>query len=82
VVHHERLGTLPVANLPAEDVLHLSRHLRLGDLALHDMGGVGLPLVLEDWVGPFLDGLDEVAAEAYDHRATGQPLCLQLLQVV
>jgi hypothetical protein len=34
------------------------------------------------WVGPILDGLDEPAAEAYSHCAVGQPLRLQLLQVV
>jgi hypothetical protein len=48
---------------------------------LHDPGGVGLPPVLEGWVGSTLDGLDE-AVKAYGHRATCQPLHLQLLQVI
>jgi hypothetical protein len=82
MVHPERLGALPVVDPPAEDVLHPSYHLPLGDLALYDPGGVGLPPVLEGWVGLILDGLDEPAVEAYSHCAASQPLCLQLLQVV
>jgi hypothetical protein len=51
VVHPERLGALPIADPPAEYVLHPSRHFCLGDLALHDPCGVGLPPVLEGSVG-------------------------------
>jgi hypothetical protein len=82
VVHPKRLGTLPVADPPAEDALRPSRHLHLGDIALHDPGGVRLSPILEGWVGPILDGLDEAAADAYGHYATDQPLRLQLLLVV
>jgi hypothetical protein len=82
MVHPERLGAFPVANAPAEDVLHLGRHLSLRDLALHNPGGVGLPPVLKGRVDLILDGLDEPTAEAYRHCATGQPLRLQLFQVV
>jgi hypothetical protein len=79
VVQPERLGALQVADPLAEDVLHPSRDLHLGDLALYDPSGVELPLALEGWVGPILDWLDEPVAEAYSHRASGQPLRLQLL---
>jgi hypothetical protein len=60
----------------------MSRHLCLGDLALHDPSKVGLPPVLEGRVGPILERLDEAAAEADCHCGTGQPLRLELLQVV
>jgi hypothetical protein len=43
VVHPQCLEALPVADPPAEDVLRASHHLRLGDLALRDPGGVKLP---------------------------------------
>jgi hypothetical protein len=33
-------------------------------------------------MGPFLERLDEVAAEADVHRGAGQPLHLELLEVV
>jgi hypothetical protein len=32
----ERLGALPIADTPSEDVLHLHRHLLFGDLVLDD----------------------------------------------
>jgi hypothetical protein len=33
-------------------------------------------------MGPILERLDETAAKADGHRSAGQPLCLELLQVV
>jgi hypothetical protein len=51
VVYPKCLGALPAADPPAEDALRMGRHLRLGDLALHDPSRVRLPLVLEGWVG-------------------------------
>jgi hypothetical protein len=71
-VYPKCLGALSVADLPAEDALRTSRHLRLGDLALHDPNRVGLPPVLEGRVGPVLERLDEAAVEADGYRGTGQ----------
>jgi hypothetical protein len=81
-VHPERLGAFPIVDVPAQDISHPRRHLPLGDLALHDPGGVRLPPVLKGRVDPVLDGLNQPTAEAYSNRATGQPLYLQPLQVV
>jgi hypothetical protein len=33
-------------------------------------------------VDPILDGLNQLTTEAYSNSVAGQPLCLQLLQVV
>jgi hypothetical protein len=33
-------------------------------------------------MGPILERLDETVAEADGHRDAGQPLCLELLQVI
>jgi hypothetical protein len=43
-------GALSVADPPAEDVLRVSHHLRLVDLALCDSCRVGLPPVLKGWM--------------------------------
>jgi hypothetical protein len=56
-IHTKRLGALPVADAPDKDVIHPRRHLLLGDLALVDPGGVGLPLVHVRQVYPVLDML-------------------------
>jgi hypothetical protein len=82
IVYPKCLGALPVANLPVEDALPTSRHLRLGDLALHDPSRVGLPPVLEGRVGLILERLDEVATEADGHRGTGQLFRLEPLQFI
>jgi hypothetical protein len=58
MVHPKRLRTFPVADAPAEDVLHPGCHLSLRDLALYDPGGDGLPLVLKGRMDPILDGLN------------------------
>jgi hypothetical protein len=63
-------------------LFHVSHHLLLGDLALRDLGGVGLPPVLDGRVGSVLERLDEVAAEVDGDRGAGQPIRLELLQVV
>jgi hypothetical protein len=80
-VYPQCLGALPVADPPAEDVLRTGHHFCSGDLELHDPSRVGLHPVLEGWVGPVLERLDEVAAEANGHRGTKQPVRLKLLQV-
>jgi hypothetical protein len=56
---------------PAENVLHAGYHLRLGDLALCDPVWVGLPPILEGQMGPILERLDKVAAEADGHHGFG-----------
>jgi hypothetical protein len=71
-VHPQCLGALSVADPPAEDVLRASHHLRLGDLVLCDPGGIGLPPVLKGRMGPILERLDKVAAEADSHRGAGR----------
>jgi hypothetical protein len=81
-VYPKCLGALPVADPPTEDAFHTGRHLRLGDLVLHDPSRVGLPPVLEGRVALILERLDEAATEADGHHNTGQPLHLELLQVV
>jgi hypothetical protein len=73
---------LLVADPPSKDVLHASYHLRLGDLALCNSGRVGLTPIFKGQMGPILKRLDETAAEADGHRGAGQPLRLELLQVV
>jgi hypothetical protein len=62
--------------------LRASHHLLLGDLALCDPSRFGLPPVLKGRMGPVLERLDELAAEADGHRDAGQPLRLELLQVI
>jgi hypothetical protein len=73
---------LSVADPHVEDVLRTSHHLRHGDLALCDPGGVGLPPVLEGWLRSVLERLDEAATEADGDHGAGQPIRLELLQVV
>jgi hypothetical protein len=60
----------------------VSHHLHLGDLVLCDQSGFGLPPVLEGRMGPVLERLDEAAAEADGHHGAGQPLSLEMLQVI
>jgi hypothetical protein len=80
-IHTKHLGALTVADVPSEDALHPRRHLLFGDLALNDPSGVGLAPVLVGRVDLVLDGLNQPTTEADSHRAAGQPLRLQPLQV-
>jgi hypothetical protein len=75
-VYPEHLGALLVADPPTKDVLRAGYHLRLGDLALCDSGRVRLPPILEGWVGPVLERLDETTAEADGHRMPVSPSAL------
>jgi hypothetical protein len=56
-VHAKCLRARLVADVPCEHVIHPVHHFLLGDLVLHDSGGVGLAPILVGRVHSILDWL-------------------------